>query len=230
MAKKPKNQATSNVNMTLLAQIVEATKAGSPGYLMVTQAEGMPLLQHNPKLIDVNTQITEGDKAAARATAEGIAMIDNAPSNANPAPTTTSNASSFGLITNAIPPKTKRGGGRGGAPSKYPFDQLEIGVSFFVANSDVSSGDAMKSMQSSVASANNRFSQETGETKSVERTKRGEGNKALLDASGNKVKETVTVNVKKQLRKFNARPVVQGQQYGGWTAPASGALITRVDI
>lgn len=218
MAKKPKN---ANVNMEVLSRVVAKTKEG--GFEFVTVEEGKPLVDAG--LIQVNTQITEGNKAAAKATAEGVSMVDGV-TTAPAAPTT----SSFAIITDAIPPKSKRGGGRGGAPNKYPFDALEIGQSFLVANSQVKNGDAVKSMQSSVASANARFAQETGETKSVSRTKRGEGNKAALDAAGNKIKETVTVAVKKQLRKFTVRPVVAGQVYGGWTATDSGALITRVSI
>lgn len=218
MAKKPK----TNVNTALLAAIVEATKAG--GHYFVTKDEGFSLFEQ--KLIIVNTEVTEGDKAAAKATAAGIAMID-APAAApasNPAP------SGFVIITDAVPPKSKRGGGRGGAPSKYPFEALEVGQSFLVGNHEVTSGDAVKSMQSSVASANNRFAQETGETKSVMRTKRGEGNKAVKNTDGTNVKEAATVAIKKQLRKFTVRPVEAGKVYGGWTAPASGALITRVAV
>lgn len=226
MAKKAKNISNPNVNMDLLKLIVEATKAGPTSYHLVTQEEGLPLLKNDPQLIDVNTQITEGNKAAARATAAGIALIDTpVPVDSKPVV-----ASNFAIITNAIPPKSKRGGGRGGAPNKYPFDALEVGQSFLVANTEVNSGDATKSMQSSVASANNRYAQETGETKEAVRTKRGPGNKAVLNADGSKVKETVTVNIKKQLRKFTVRPVIEGQIYGGWTATASGALITRVAI
>jgi len=220
MAKKPKT--TSNINMDLLSSIVAATKEG--GHVFVTKDEGMPLLQQ--ELIQVNTQITEGDKAAAKATAAGIAMIDAPAANSNPAPA----SSSFAIITDAVPPKSKRGGGRGGAPSKYPFDALEVGQSFLVKNTEVSSGDAVKSMQSSVASANTRSAQETGETKTVQRTKRGDGNKAVVDADGNKVKETVTVAVKKQLKKFTVRPVEAGKVYGGWTCDGTGALITRVAV
>lgn len=225
MAKKAKNISNPNVNMDLLKLIVEATKAGPTSYHLVTQEEGLPLLKNDPQLIDVNTQITEGNKAAARATTAGIALIDAPALTAAPVA-----ASNFALIGNAVPPKSKRGGGRGGAPNKYPFDALEVGISFFVGNDEVASGDAVKSMQSSVASANNRYAQETGEIKQATRTKRGPGNKAVLNADGSKAKETVTVNIKKQLRKFTVRPVEAGVKYGEWEAPKSGALITRIAI
>ena len=50
----------------------------------------------------------------------------------------------------------------------------------------------------------------------------------MVDDAGNKVKETVTVPVYKQDRKFSIRPVKAGETYGQWQAPADGALIGRV--
>lgn len=43
---------------------------------------------------------------------------------------------------------------------KYPFSKLEVGQSFFVADADVASGDARKTMFSAVSSAHDRFSKE----------------------------------------------------------------------
>jgi len=44
-------------------------------------------------------------------------------------------------------PKIKRGfgkGGGGGAPTKYPFETMEVGACSFVANSEVAKGNAHK--------------------------------------------------------------------------------------
>jgi hypothetical protein len=104
---------------------------------------------------------------------------------------------------------------------------------FFVANTAVSKGDAFKTMGSAVGSANQRYQVdvigENGqpEMHEVTRVKRGEGNKALKDANGQNVKETVTVNVKKSTRKFTVRAVQAGVSYGSFTAPADGAVIVR---
>jgi hypothetical protein len=103
---------------------------------------------------------------------------------------------------------------------------------FFVANTAVSKGDAFKTMGSAVGSANQRYQVDVIEngvpkTKVVERVKRGEGNKALKDANGQNVKETVTVNEKQSKRKFTVRAVQAGVEYGSFKAPADGAVIVR---
>jgi len=136
--------------------------------------------------------------------------------------------SSFALITNAVLPESKRGFGRVAGVSKYPFADMQVGNSFFVGNAEVEGGDALKKLTSTVSNMNNKYRTETGETESKTRTKRGEGNKAVLDETGNKVKETVTVPVYRQDRKFSIRGVKGGEKYGEWTAPADGALIGRV--
>lgn len=45
---------------------------------------------------------------------------------------------------------------------KYPFEQLNVGQSFFVPNTEFRP-EAVKTMQSAVTSANNRFAEKTGE-------------------------------------------------------------------
>ena len=222
MAKKAKSVSAS-LNLSLLAEIVAATVAG--GFVYVTQTDAVPLRDHNPPLIIVNGGLldpNDNTKAAAKATPEGIAMVNG---------TRTTEASTFpyAVIANAVLPPSKRGNKGGGAPTQYPFDKMEIGQSFFVPVSD-KHPDPVKTLGSTVSSANQRFSEPTGETKSVVRTKRGDGNKAVNDAAGNKVKETVTVPVKRQIRKFSIRAVEAGKKYGDWTAPSDGALIARVAV
>lgn len=188
-----------------------------------TQAVGEPLVKLG--LIEVDTSnVDENGAAAARLTQKGIdgmPVAKNAPVAGNPAP-------SFAIIDNAVLPESKRGFGRTAGTSKYPFANLTNGQSFFVANADVEGGDALKKLTSTVSNMNNKYRTETGETETKTRTKRGEGNKAVVDNDGNKVKETVTVPVYKQDRKFSIRGVKAGVAYGGWTAPADGALIARV--
>lgn len=135
--------------------------------------------------------------------------------------------SSYAIITStiALPPQAKRGGGSG-APSKYPFDTMEVGQSFFVPN-DADKPDAAKSLQSTIATAEMRFATKTG-TKPVTRTKRGPGNKAVVNPDGSKVKETVTVDTWAKSREYTARRVKAGVAYGSWTAPADGAVVQRV--
>ena len=89
-------------------------------------------------------------------------------------------------IEDGIPVPTISGRGRGG--NVYPFDQLEVGQSFFVANSE-DKPNAAKSLASTVSSATARYAvaSEDGATKT------------------NKKGETVPVMVK--TRKFVVRRV-----------------------
>lgn len=187
-----------------------------------TQAVGEPLVKQG--LIEVNTADLDADgAAAARLTQKGIdGMPKNAVAGAAPAA-----PSNFALIDNIELPESKRGFGRVAGVSKYPFASMNVGQSFFVTNAEVDGGDALKKLTSTVSNMNNKYRTATGENESKTRTKRGEGNKAVLDEAGKKVKETVTVPVYKQDRKFSIRGVKNGTVYGGWTAPADGAVIKR---
>lgn len=175
-------------------------------------------------LIEVNTgDIDENDMAACRLTQKGLeGMGKNTNTNA------ASTGSKFALIDNAVLPESKRGFGRKAGESKYPFADMNLGQSFFVSNDEVEGGDALKKLTSTVSNMNNRYRTETGEMQTVTRTVRGEGNKAVLNEDGSKRKETKQVPVYKQDRKFNIRAVEAGKKYGGWKAPANGALIARV--
>lgn len=222
MAKKAKvvEVVSGSLNFMLLQGIA------SGNVMRVTQEEGLPLIQHNPPLIEVNIEDVVDGKAAVRLTQEGFNMIN--PNDNLPVAVASNShvASNYAIISNAALPAAKRGG-RGGAPVQYPFDALEVGQSFFVPVSS-KHVNPTKTLGSTVSSANMRFSVETGEMKTVERTKRGDGNKAVIDAQGNKIREMVTIPVRKQTRKFSIRPVKAGVAYGGWTAEQDGALIARV--
>jgi hypothetical protein len=206
----------AKVNKTVLASLKLVQETGR-----ATQAVGEPLVKMG--LIEVNfDDIDENGAAAARLTQKGIDSMP-ANKNTNAAPTT----SSFALIDGVVLPESKRGFGRTAGVSKYPFANMNVGQSFFVANAEVEGGDALKKLTSTVSNMNNKYRTETGDKKEVVRTKRGEGNKAELDENGAKIKETVTVPVYKQDRKFSIRGVKNGVVYGGWTAPADGAVIAR---
>lgn len=219
MASKKLTETQSN----LLAAIVDATKKNENFFI---EKNDDTLALHSAKLIEVNPQMTdENGRTAARASAAGIEYASKGAKKAAAKPVAT--PSNFAFITNVTPPEAKRGGGGGGAPAKYPFADLPLNVSFFVGNDEVKSGDAVKALQSSVAAANYDNSRETDEMETVIRTKRGPGNKAELDASGNKVKETVTRKKREAVKKFIVRKVEGGKDYGDWKAPKDGALVTR---
>lgn len=221
MAKIAKLKAA---NITLLAAIASAPE----GFLYVSQTEAAPLLGQDPAMIEVNTNMldpNDNTKAAARVTEAGKALVaskSNGSTPTNEAPP----MEQFAIITGAVLPPSKRGNRGGGAPTKYPFDKLEVGQTFFVGKSD-EHPNPLKTLGSTVSSANNRYAEKTTETKQVERTKRGAGNKAVKNADGSNVKESVTVPVMKFTRKFSIRAVEAGKSYGAWTAPADGVLIGR---
>lgn len=132
----------------LLAEITEATN-GEPGYKFVSQLDAEYLLEAG--LIEVNNEMQDGEgKVAARAV--------NTTNTTKAAP-----VSKFEIETGIeVPTKATRSGA--GRSSVYPFEALEVGQSFFVANEGEK--DAYKSMSSTVSSANARFTEEVeGETR-----------------------------------------------------------------
>ncbi len=183
-------------------------------------------LSHQPPLIEVGAVDMASGQALVRISEAGTAYLAAATA---PAPAASNGgAENFTIITNAVLPPSKRGNTGGGAPVKYPFDKLEVGASFFVPVSE-KLPDPVKTLGSTVSSANMRYASETGETKEVTRAKR-DGRKAALDSNGQKIMETKQVPVYKFARKFSIRGVEAGQAYGGWTAPAKGALIARIPV
>ena len=225
MAKKVKS--TGNHNRDLLSAIGSATASNS--FMYITQNEGMPLLDYNPPLIEVNTKMLDPNdqsKAAARITQAGVDFLKG-----NVVETKTVEvASNFEIMSNVPLPASKRGnfGKGGGAPNKYPFDKLEIGNTFFVA-ATAKHPDPVKTMGSAVSAATMRFAKPTGEMKTVTRTKRGADHKALV-VDGVKQTETKSVPVYAFERKFTIRSVKASDKLGDWTAPSDGALIGRVVV
>lgn len=206
----------AKVNVQLLQGIA------SGAVQRVSQKDGKPLVEAG--LIEVNTQDVIEGLALVRLTDAGLTMV--APKTIAPA----SNGSKYEVISGAALPPSKRGNkGGGGAPVQYPFDSMEIGQSFFVPVSE-KHPDPVKTLGSTVSSANMRYAEDTGEKKTVTRAKRGPKNRAVLNPDGSKQMETVEVPVYKHTRRFSIRPVKAGVVYGNWTAPADGALIARVNL
>lgn len=210
------------MNIDKLKQIVANDAAGTPSY--ISAADGKPLVDAG--LIEVNTAINnpaDASEVACRSTDAGKAKA------AAPAEVAKSHGN-YAVITGAVlPPPKKRGNTSGsGAPTKYPFAELEVGASFFSANTEHAKGDAVKALGSTVSAQNDKYAEPTGEMKTVTRAVRDpQTKKAKLDEAGHKITETVQLPVKKYNRKFTIRPVTGGQTYGSWVAPADGALIAR---
>lgn len=219
-----------SVDVAKLKAIFAATEANEAVY--VGQVVGQPMLAHSPPLIEINTSVVnpnDGTEVLCRATTAAADYLKAAPADQAAKP-------KYAIITNAeLPAPKKRGNTAGsGAPTKYPFAELEVNASFFSANSEHKNKDAVKALGSTVSAQNDKYSEQivkdgVPQTKTVTRAVRDkQTKKAKLNSDGSKVTETVELPVKKYNRKFTIRPVEKGKTYGGWTAPESGALIARI--
>lgn len=215
------------MNLELLRAIANATAANTVVY--VGKDDGLPLLKNEPALISIDTTHVDPEDAskfAATITADGVKALEAVNGHSAPKP-----MAMFSVSTGLVLPKIKRGGKTSGAPTKYPFETMGIGEFFFVANTEVAKGDAMKTLGSAVGSANQRFSEEIpGTEHQVTRAKRGADHKTIKGADGKNVTETVMVLEKKQLRRFVVRAVQAGLEYGSFKAPADGVVVQRVAV
>lgn len=220
-------------NLSLLSVIVAATvNGGDTPYHMDTLSNLQPLIDND--VVEVNNEITDGDKVAARATEKGVALAP---------PSTEGNNNVNDTTTTAAPASTAKfeilqvegaafGTGRTRkATSMYDFDNMAVGAFIFVPNSE-DKPDAAKSLASTISSANKRFSTPTGEYEDVKvkvyeldaEGKRVKGADGKLIVTGEKVEQREKLNPGKT---FAVKPVEGGKAYGAWTAPASGAVILR---
>lgn len=225
---------------SLLAVIVAAMANADTPFHMATPAEVKNLLDND--MVEVNNEITDGDKVAVRATEKGQAEApapSNEGTNSNVTDTNTNTADTgataaaspakFGIIQNAgavfAAGRTRK------AATMYDFDAMNVGDIIFVPNSE-DKPDAAKSLASTISSANKRFSTDTGETEEVEVKvyKTDDNGKRVKGADG----KLVVTGTKKETRPvlepgktFAVKPVEGGKTYGSWTAPASGAVILR---
>ena len=222
------------MNIEKLKEIAAATASNGHGY--ANAEDGQPLREAG--YIEVNTNIpnpTNTGEVAAKITEAGLKYLaglggaGTAPQASGAIAGAAPSGAKGVLVSNFVAPAAKRRGNAAGAgaPSKYPFDKLEVNGSFFVGNSEVEKGDAFKTMSATVSSTNRRNSEETGETVQVTRAKRGDDKKPVLNADGSKVMETLTQKKRKALKHYKIVAVEGGVAYGGWTAPESGAVISR---
>jgi hypothetical protein len=220
---------------SLLGVIVLAMANADAPFHMATAAEVKNLLDND--MVEVNNEITEGDKVAVRATEKGQAEApapatnegtNNTVTDTNTA-TTAAAPAKFGIIANAgavfAAGRTRK------AATMYDFDAMNVGDIIFVPNSE-DKPDAAKSLASTISSANKRFSTDTGRTEDVEVKvyQTDDAGKRVKGADGKLVvtgKKTETRPVLEPGKTFAVKPVEGGKTYGSWTAPASGAVILR---
>lgn len=192
--KKVGRRAADPVAVIGLAAIVAAGANG----IYTSPEVHTPLLEAG--LVEINPAMTnEAGEIATRATQKGIESLDTGNGNGDNAPTEatsetavtgkTEKVKTMFKIEDNVPVPAISGRGRGG--ETYPFEQLAVGQSFFVANSE-SKPNAAKSLASTVSSATARYAvpAEDGRTKT------------------NKKGETVPVMV--ETRKFIVRSVEGG--------------------
>ena len=212
------------MDMTVLRAVANATAANS--VLYVTAADGKPLLDAGFITIDpANRDPEDANKIAATVTDAGVKALNGATAH-------TPSTSTFAIQKGGIElPKVergfKKGVGGGGRSAKYDFEAMEVGDFFFVANSAVKNGDAVKTLGSAAGSANQRFAVGTGEHETVQRAKRGPDHKAVKGPDGKNVMEEAVVEKKNFTRKFVVRAVKANVAYGNFTAPADGAVVHR---
>jgi hypothetical protein len=207
MAKKSK---TVTMNLTLLAAIAAATQAGS--FVYVLPADAKAFLDNKPQLVEQNPGMTDPANPAAlatRATADGLtySASNPAPQSGTSAPAgqpaSTVSKPTFNLVSGVPLPEIKRSGGVG--TSTYPFDSMEVGISFFVPASD-DKPEPAKSLASTVSSATRRYAVQ-------------EGFKADPKDPSKQVPNMV------QKRKFVIREIADGAQWGH--PGVAGAAIFR---
>jgi len=155
-----------------------------PFYAMVNPGEAAELAACG--LVELNHDIVDDfGSVAARLTASGILEYENS---SKIATKTKEKRMNFEVTKGGFEPAPRKTFTR---ESKFPFDALEVGDSFFVADRDA------KSFASTVTAANRKYSEETNETETYKF--RGEEH---------------TRAVRKSLRKFAAKDVYGGVQVG----------------
>lgn len=188
--------------------LVAAAMSAEPHYAMLTADE---IALAGAENVEVNGDIQADGKTAVRLSAAGQALASN-PATVAPAPTPAAKPSF--VIEDAIPVPSVKTGGGAKRESIYPFDQLGVNQSFFVAAS-TDMPEPAKSLASTVSSATARYRVETGETEIVEETiyAKGADGKNAKGADGKWIKtgtKTVTRNKMKVTRQFVIRAVEGG--------------------
>lgn len=205
--KKKAVKSASVVDFAILATIVSATNAGS--FVYTAAAVHAPMIEAG--LAEVNPDIkNEAGEIATRATIKGIETVNSQQTQNAASPAATVAPSAFKLETGvALPAIT----GRGRIAKVYPFDEMQPGQSFFVANTD-KKPNAGKSLASTVSSATNRYAVATGENKTVvvKQYQLDASGKRAKDAAGKLIVIGTTTEVRpvmKEVRKYVVRSVTE---------------------
>lgn len=207
--------------LSLLSEVLTATNSAGNGWVVANAPATKALIDAG--YIEVNHEMLQGNEVAARVTEAGRQYAATGQESGNSAdagqasdgfgggasagssaPASKPERKSFAIETVPLVERTRQP-----TTEQYPFAALEVGQSFFVADSDVKSRNAFKTLNSTVTTANNRYSVETGETRPHRR-----------DASK-------TVAVRKQERKFELRHFTNKDEAGN---DVKGARVYRVEV
>lgn len=162
--------------LSVLAQVINASKTDSGFEYVVENAPAVKVLIE-AGLIEVNPTpegLNEAGERQARPTTAGVEYAATGEFVAASADLNDTGAAGSGTDAKAVKAKpvlTIAKGiaipGRTRAPSaaKYPFEDMQIGDSFFIADSEVTNGDAYKTLTSTISGTNLRYSEATGETR-----------------------------------------------------------------
>jgi hypothetical protein len=198
------------------ADLMAMIDAAGDGGLMLTQEEGLDLINNGYATVD--TGVTDGNTAKVTLTDAGRAALASSGNS----------STSYEIEDNIpIPTSTARRGRTGG----YPFENLNVGQSFHVAAKEGEEpADVAARLQSSVSGARARFAEETGETETVTQKtyKRSEDGKSFAkDAEGRRIVESeqqVQRPVTRLTRDFTVKPV------GADDPKGPGARVWRVEL
>lgn len=162
MSSKKSNKKNTEKSAPMPAIDLKNIVDAGPDGMYVPAEIAKPLAEAG--FIDVHPVPNEAGEVAVRATAAGIAQVGQAvPGTVEIAPVAVA-APAF-KIEDAVPIPAPIGRGRSG--SKYPFDALEVGQSFFVPDS-AEQPDAAASLASTVSGATQRYATDHAtETKTV---------------------------------------------------------------
>jgi hypothetical protein len=154
---KIKNHFSRQKFVKLMVFIAGATQS-EPGYAMAPEEDVKKLAEVAPSFVTVNEGMKADGMVAVKATAEGIAAV-NAHKSSEPSKTAAKPVAAQFKIETGIPiPEIQRGGFR---TETYPFQQLEVGQSFFVPGTTEKPNPA-KSLASTVSSATRRYGKTDG--------------------------------------------------------------------
>lgn len=213
MAKAPVSTTAALLMGTALLVAINAAAAEQPGYLFINQEQAGSV---DPSHIQVNSEITDGDRAAAILSDEGRAFLAANPLPAERPGTTAPAQTSFEIEDGVAMPTGKRGGAKAG----YPFEALGVGQSFHVAKT-AENPDPANRLASSVTGARAKYSTPmvdangaaVMEEVTVRTYKKGEDGKYLKTPEGKRVPDVET----KKLR----QKTVQTREFAVASVPAS---------